>query len=275
MSILKRGIATMPVSIHRTIARYSLPSNWHRPSELLPYQPQSSVDLSSWMLKGFIPTSVSTPRGSHFRRTPRQSVRPQVDPRSRWFTTPPRTHLCSELRQSPTMCSSVLTRPPPCRSFRSDEDPTSSPYAILLVRTSSLRQRLLQIVHHLFPCQTCVPQTLQTSQATSDSREALEFHIHGFHREAPSIFRLHLNSSLVDRLSKQSLFIPTHDTITSPQLAQLFILHVFSKHGVPSHVTSDRSMEFVSHFFWSLRTALDMKLHFTSRYHPEGDGQTK
>src|SRR5882724_4644028 len=57
MSILKRGIATMPVSIHRTIARYSLPSNWHRPSELLPYQPQSSVDLSSWMLKGFIQTS--------------------------------------------------------------------------------------------------------------------------------------------------------------------------------------------------------------------------
>src|SRR5882724_10299575 len=45
---------------------------------------------------------------------------------------------------------------------------------------------------------------------------------------------------IVDHLSKQSLFILTHDTITSPQLAQLFILHVFSKHGVPSHVTSDR-----------------------------------
>src|SRR5882724_10046879 len=57
MSILKRGIATMPASIHRTISRYSLLSNWHRPSELLPYQSQSSVDLSSWMLKGYIPTS--------------------------------------------------------------------------------------------------------------------------------------------------------------------------------------------------------------------------
>src|SRR5882724_11033618 len=55
-SILKRGIATMPVSIHRTTARYSLPNNWHRPSELLPYQSQSSVDLSSWMLKGSILT---------------------------------------------------------------------------------------------------------------------------------------------------------------------------------------------------------------------------
>ena len=45
---------------------------------------------------------------------------------------------------------------------------------------------------------------------------------------------------IVDRLSKQALFIPTHNTITSPELAQLFLLHVFSKHGVPTHVTSDR-----------------------------------
>src|SRR5882724_7345059 len=57
MSTLKRGIATMPVLIHRTSARYSLPSNWHCPSELLPYQSQSFVDLSLWMLKGFTPTS--------------------------------------------------------------------------------------------------------------------------------------------------------------------------------------------------------------------------
>src|SRR5882672_5526475 len=55
-SILKRGIATMPVSIHRTSARYSLPSNWHHPSELLPYPSQPFVDLSPWILKGSIPT---------------------------------------------------------------------------------------------------------------------------------------------------------------------------------------------------------------------------
>src|SRR5882724_1939345 len=57
MSTLKRGIVTMPVLIHRTSTRYSLPSNWHRPSELLPYQSQSFMDLSLWMLKSFIPTS--------------------------------------------------------------------------------------------------------------------------------------------------------------------------------------------------------------------------
>ena len=78
---------------------------------------------------------------------------------------------------------------------------------------------------------------------------------------------------IVDCLSKQGLLILTHDTITSQQLAQLFILHVFFKHRIPSHVTSDCRSKFVSHFFHSLGIALDMKLHFTSSYHPEGDGQ--
>ena len=80
---------------------------------------------------------------------------------------------------------------------------------------------------------------------------------------------------VVDRFTNQALFIPTHDMITSAQLAELFIIHVFSKHGVPSHVTSDRGSKFVSRFFRSLGKALDMKLHFTLGYHPEGDGQTE
>src|SRR5882724_3051831 len=106
---------------------------------------------------------------------------------------PPQMHLCSKLWKSPTQCSPVLTQPSPCRSFQSDEDPSSSPHAILLVWTPSLCQGLLQVVYNLLPCQTCAPQTLQTSQAISVFQEALEFHIHGFHREAPSIFQLYLN----------------------------------------------------------------------------------
>src|SRR5258708_18759464 len=50
---------------------------------------------------------------------------------------------------------------------------------------------------------------------------------------------------IVDHLTKQSLFIPT----------------------------SDQGSEFVSHFFQSLGKLLWIELHFTSGYHPEGDGQ--
>jgi hypothetical protein len=80
---------------------------------------------------------------------------------------------------------------------------------------------------------------------------------------------------IIDHLSKQAIFVPTHDTITSLDLTRLFLLHVFSKHRIPSHVTSGQGMEFVSHFFCSLGKALNMILHFTSGYHPEGDGQTE
>ena len=55
----------------------------------------------------------------------------------------------------------------------------------------------------------------------------------------------------------------------------LFILHVFSKHSVSSHVTSNRGLEFVSNFFHSLDTALNMWFYFTSGYHLKGNKQTK
>jgi len=80
---------------------------------------------------------------------------------------------------------------------------------------------------------------------------------------------------IVNQLIKQVIFIPAYDTITSMELACLFILHVFSKYGISSHAISNRGLEFVSNFFCSLGTVLDMQLHFTSGYHPVGDEQTK
>ena len=80
---------------------------------------------------------------------------------------------------------------------------------------------------------------------------------------------------IVDRLSKMGLFIPTVDEINATELARLFLLHVFSKHGVPQHITCDRGSEFTSHFFRALSDALGIKLHFTAAYHPPADGQTE
>jgi len=96
-----------------------------------------------------------------------------------------------------------------------------------------------------------------------------------FIKKLPSFSRFDIILVIVDWLTKQTIFIPAYDTIMSIDLAHLFVLHVFSKHSVSSHVTSNRGLEFVSNFFQSLNTALDMWLHFTSGYHPEGDGQTK
>ena len=44
---------------------------------------------------------------------------------------------------------------------------------------------------------------------------------------------------IINWLTKQVIFIPTHDTIMSTDLAHLFVLHVFSKHSIPSHVVME------------------------------------
>src|SRR5258708_8741943 len=80
---------------------------------------------------------------------------------------------------------------------------------------------------------------------------------------------------VINHLTKQAIFIPSHDTMNALQVARLFLTHIFSKHGVPSHVTLDCGSEFISCFFCSLGKLLQMRLHFTSGYHLEGDRQTE
>jgi len=80
---------------------------------------------------------------------------------------------------------------------------------------------------------------------------------------------------VVDQLTKQALFILTIRALNATMLGELFVRYIFFKHGVPSHVTFNQGMEFMSKFFRSLADALDIKLYFTSGYHPEADGQTE
>src|SRR5258706_14740766 len=80
---------------------------------------------------------------------------------------------------------------------------------------------------------------------------------------------------IIDRLSKEGTFIPPTDTATTLDVADDFVTHVFSKHGLPQHLSSDRGSEFTSHFFRSLGSLLRMRLHFTSGHHPSANGQVE
>lgn len=80
---------------------------------------------------------------------------------------------------------------------------------------------------------------------------------------------------IIDRLTKMALFIPTNGTLDAKGLARLYLLHVFSKHGIPADIVSDRGTLFTSNFITSLAQLLDMKLNFSTAYHPESDGQTE
>src|SRR6202000_3307385 len=80
---------------------------------------------------------------------------------------------------------------------------------------------------------------------------------------------------VIDRLTKMATFIPTVGTLDAQGLARLYLLHIFSKHGIPSDIVSDRGTLFTSNFSTSLAQLLDMKLKFsTAAYHPETDGHT-
>jgi len=61
---------------------------------------------------------------------------------------------------------------------------------------------------------------------------------------------------IIDHLSKEIVFIPTTDNVTAIDVADAFIMHVFAKHGIPLHVSSDCGLEFTSHFFQSFGTLL-------------------
>ncbi|MBW0570282.1 hypothetical protein O181_109997 [Austropuccinia psidii MF-1] len=80
---------------------------------------------------------------------------------------------------------------------------------------------------------------------------------------------------IVDRFSKMAVFIPTMSSVTSLDLAHLFIKNIFSKHGLPSSIVSDRGSLFVSSFWTKLCQKLKISRDMSTAYHPETDGQTE
>ncbi|MBW0499072.1 hypothetical protein O181_038787 [Austropuccinia psidii MF-1] len=64
-------------------------------------------------------------------------------------------------------------------------------------------------------------------------------------------------------------------SIISLYLAHLFIKNIFSKHGLPSSIVSDRGPLFVSSFWTNLCQKLKISRDLSTAYHPETDGQTE
>ncbi|MBW0524287.1 hypothetical protein O181_064002 [Austropuccinia psidii MF-1] len=71
------------------------------------------------------------------------------------------------------------------------------------------------------------------------------------------------------------MFIPAYSTITALDLPQLFITHVFSKHGLPISIVSDRGSLFVSSFWTQLCQQLKISRDLSTAFHPETGGQTE
>ncbi|MBW0532022.1 hypothetical protein O181_071737 [Austropuccinia psidii MF-1] len=96
-----------------------------------------------------------------------------------------------------------------------------------------------------------------------------------------SIAQLLLSSSfdsiiaIVDRFSKMKSFISKMFSITSQDLAQLFIIHIISKCDLPSSIFSERCYLFVSSVWKNLFQKLKLSRDLTNAYHPETYGKTE
>ena len=92
----------------------------------------------------------------------------------------------------------------------------------------------------------------------------------------PRIFRKHdAMWVIVDRLTKSTHFLPIQTSDSLDKLASLYVSEIVKSHGVPVSIVSDRDPRFTSHFWGSLQNALGTKLHFSTAFHPQTDGQSE
>ena len=80
---------------------------------------------------------------------------------------------------------------------------------------------------------------------------------------------------IVDRLTKSAHFLPINVEDSLEKLAQLYVDEIVRLHGVPVSIVSDRDPRFTSRFWPSLQAALSTRLHFSTAFHPQTDGQSK
>lgn len=79
----------------------------------------------------------------------------------------------------------------------------------------------------------------------------------------------------VDKLTKLVHYAATTTTVTAPKVAEIAIQTVIRHHGVPQFIVSDRDPRFISHFWSSLWGQLGTRLHKSTAFHPQTDGQTE
>ena len=80
---------------------------------------------------------------------------------------------------------------------------------------------------------------------------------------------------IVDRLTKFAHFLPVSNDDLLDKLAQLYVEEIVRLHGVPILIVLDRDPKFTSRFWSSLLDAMGTRLHFSTTFHPQTDGQSK
>jgi hypothetical protein len=79
---------------------------------------------------------------------------------------------------------------------------------------------------------------------------------------------------VVEKLSKAIHLIPIKSTCNAIYIASIFLKEIFRLHGMPKEIISDRDTKFTSNFWKYLFAGFEIKLLFSTSYHPQTNGQT-
>ncbi|MBW0567264.1 hypothetical protein O181_106979 [Austropuccinia psidii MF-1] len=77
---------------------------------------------------------------------------------------------------------------------------------------------------------------------------------------------------IVDRFSKNPIFLPCHKDDTAMNTALLIWNRVVSWTGIFTNIISDRNTKFTSALWTNLHQIFGIKLSFSTAYHPQADG---
>ena len=80
---------------------------------------------------------------------------------------------------------------------------------------------------------------------------------------------------IVDPLTKSAHFLPIRSTYPLDRLARLYVDKIIKLHGALVSIVSDKDPRFTSRFWPSLQRALGTRLHFSTAFHPQTDGQSE
>lgn len=81
--------------------------------------------------------------------------------------------------------------------------------------------------------------------------------------------------TVVDRFSKYAHFIPLAHPYTAETVAKAFFTNILRLHGVPVSIVSDRDVVFTLNFWKALFAASGTRLHMSTAFHPQSDGQAE
>jgi hypothetical protein len=78
---------------------------------------------------------------------------------------------------------------------------------------------------------------------------------------------------VVEKLSKDTHFIPVKSTCKVIDIANIFMKEIFRLHGIPKEIISEKDTKFTSIFWKYLFVGFETKLLFSTTYNPQTNGK--